>query len=417
MSGPATCLGCGCACDDIELEISRNQITAARNACSLGIDWFGRGPAPSRALVGAREAPLDDALGAIADLLTRHAHPAVYLAPELSCEAQQAAIALADGLRATLDTITSGAAGGATIAAAAKGWASATLGEVRNRADLVVFWAVDPSIAYPRFLTRYAPEPAGVHVPHGRRSRTVIAVDIADRRGPLDADIHVTVAPDDELDVLISLRAAAADPGARGHGVSWKLAQALSVRLLQGRYIVFVADGEQMDARRLAYAEALIVCVQAFNERSRAALTLLRGGGNRSGADVVAASQTGFSTAVDFSRGYPRSALEGRTLASRCDRGEIDALLIVGDPRYVEPSLRDLGRSVPYAVIGPYASADATASPVATIDTGIPGIHSTGTAARMDEVLLPLDSHVGGPPNTADVIAALTARCLDGAKR
>ena len=32
---------------------------------------------------------------------------------------------------------------------------------VRNRADVLVFWGVDPAERYPRYLTRYAPDPAG----------------------------------------------------------------------------------------------------------------------------------------------------------------------------------------------------------------------------------------------------------------
>ena len=56
-----------------------------------------------------------------------------------------------------------------------------TLGEIRNRADVLLFWGTDPAARYPRFLSRYAPDPPGVHVPQGRASRTVIAVDIGSR--------------------------------------------------------------------------------------------------------------------------------------------------------------------------------------------------------------------------------------------
>src|SRR2546422_11117914 len=61
----------------------------------------------------------------------------------------------------------------------------------RSRADLVVFWAVDPSGRYPRYGSRYAVEPRGVAAPQGRQSRTLIAVDVGENLGPADSDGRV----------------------------------------------------------------------------------------------------------------------------------------------------------------------------------------------------------------------------------
>src|SRR2546430_11904566 len=44
-------------------------------------------------------------------------------------------------------------------AAQRRGRAGATLGEIRQRADVIVFWAVDPADRYPRYASRYAVEP------------------------------------------------------------------------------------------------------------------------------------------------------------------------------------------------------------------------------------------------------------------
>ena len=66
-------------------------------------------------------------------------------------------IALADALRATLDRVTSATAMGSIVAAQERGRAGATLGEVRNRADLLVFWGVDPMLqsGWRRRTTRF----------------------------------------------------------------------------------------------------------------------------------------------------------------------------------------------------------------------------------------------------------------------
>src|SRR5207248_11031420 len=86
--------------------------------------------------------------------------PLVYLAPDLSCEAQQEAVGIADALGAALDSVTSATAMPSILAAQERGRAGATLGEIRRRADLVVLWNVDPDVRYPRYLSRFAPESA-----------------------------------------------------------------------------------------------------------------------------------------------------------------------------------------------------------------------------------------------------------------
>src|SRR5207247_3636897 len=80
----------------------------------------------------------------------------------------------------------------------------------------------------------------------------------------------------------------------------------LARRLMQARYVALVADGEPgpapSDPDR---AEALVALAQALNGPTRCALSTLRGGGNRAGAEQVLTWQTGFPCAVDFARGYP----------------------------------------------------------------------------------------------------------------
>src|SRR5207244_4031438 len=138
-----TCLGCGCACDDITVAVKRGRIAEARNACALGAAWFGDGTIPAETRVNGRTASLEQALTEAARLLTGAKHPLVFLAGDVSCETQREAVAIADRLHAAIDSLAATAAT-AVLAAQRRGRAGATLGEIRQRADLVVFWAVDP---------------------------------------------------------------------------------------------------------------------------------------------------------------------------------------------------------------------------------------------------------------------------------
>jgi formylmethanofuran dehydrogenase subunit B len=407
-SAPATCLGCGCACDDIDLKLEGNRIVEATHACALGVAWFGDGLVPARALVGGREAGVNEAIEAAVRLLAEAHRPLVYLALDISCETQRTAIALADALRATLDTVTSSTALPSLLAAQELGRAGATLGEIRNRADVVVFWGVDPAVRYPRFWTRYAPEPLGLHV-EGRGSRTVVAVDIGNARGPADADIRISIAPEAEVATLTMARKAVMDQSAHHRPAE----DALVAALVGGRYVAVVADAEPDDrdgGRDPGRAAALIALAQALNGVTRCALSTLRAGGNRTGADAFLTSQTGYPAAVDFARGYPRYRPHDTGIA-RVVRGEIDAAVVIGSAALPPATLASLAR-VPCAVIGPRASESTLPDVVAAIDTAIAGIHEGGTAVRMDDVPLPLRAALSGPPAALGVVGAVLEQVL-----
>lgn len=371
-----TCLGCGCLCDDIEVRVDQGRIVHLDRACALGVSWFGDGTAPSRALVRGAASTVEAALDEAAAMLRHADNTLVLLAPELSCEAQRAGVAIADALGAALDSVTSSTAMASILAAQERGRAAATLGEVRRRADLVVAWEVDLAACYPRFLERYAPD-AEVLAP------------------PID--------PAGAVALLTTLTARVGRPAAPG-------ASALENRLRSSRYVVVVADAEEHGPSGTGRASALIALVQALNGPTRAALVTLRGGGNRSGADAVMTSHTAYPAAVDFAQGYPRYRPHDGGAVTRLARGEVDAVLVLGEISRIPAHLRALLAGVPSAVIGPRASVDPFAGAGAVVDTGIAGIHDAGTALRTDDVPLPLRRVVAGPPETLATVRALGAR-------
>lgn len=411
MSGAArveenvTCLGCGCACDDIAVVLDGTRISEARNACPLGVQWFGDGSLPG-AIVDGNSAAIEEVLREIATLLRSARAPLVYLAPDLTCEAQGAAIAIADQLHAFVDGVTSSTAADGILAAQRRGRASATLGEIRNRADVIVFWAVDPARDYPRFQSRYAPDPVGLHLPQGRRDRTVIAVDVGDQRGPDDADVRIQMTAAEEELFLASLRASLAGRTLGDQSLIARVTE-LATRLNRARYSAIVVDAELLPVAPHGRADALIALTQSLNTSTRCALSIMRAGGNRSGADTVLTWQTGFPMAVDFSRGVPRYQPDDATLP-RLARGAIDAVLLIGNARAIPSAVTSALRGVRTVAIGPRASQ----SPISTgirIDTGVAGIHESGMAFRMDDVPIPVRSVLPTPRDTASLLEALGA--------
>src|SRR5213593_4425114 len=78
----ATCLGCGCACDDIAVVVDGDRIAEARNSCALGRAWFADGSVPRETRSSEKTVAPDVALADAAKLLGRAERPLVYLAPE-----------------------------------------------------------------------------------------------------------------------------------------------------------------------------------------------------------------------------------------------------------------------------------------------------------------------------------------------
>jgi formylmethanofuran dehydrogenase subunit B len=404
----AVCLGCGCTCDDIAVVVENGRIVQARNACPLGLRWFGDGSLPG-AVLGGRSMAIEDVIGEIADALRSARAPLIYLAPDLTSEAQRAAVAIADQLHAFIDSVTSATVPEGILASQRRGRSGATLGEIRNRADVLVFWAVDPALRYPRFQSRYAPEPAGVHVPNGRADRTVIAVDVGSQRGPDDADVRIQMTADEESLFLASLRGNLTGRTLGGPPILARVTE-LATRLKRARYAVIVADAEpaRQDASGPTLrADSLIALTQSLNAATRGSLCALRAGGNRNGADTVLTWQTGFPMAVDFSRGAPTYTPEDATL-SRLARGAIDAVLLVGASASLPSVVTAALEGVRTIAIGPRASESAIDASI-RIDTGVASIHESGTAFRTDDIPLPLRAALPTPRDTASLLMALGA--------
>jgi formylmethanofuran dehydrogenase subunit B len=418
MSAPAiventVCLGCGCACDDIRLELQEGRIIEARNACALGVQWFGDGRVPTKALVDGRDVSLHDAVTAAATFLTDAAQPLVYLAPDASCEAYGSGAAIADLLNARLDSVTSATAAPFILSGQERGFATSTLGEIRNRADVAVFWGVDIDARYPRFPERYAPDPIGVHVPNGRASRTVVAVDVGGATTLADANHRIAIEPVNEIATLAALQALAQRAEATSIYATlttapWQTARELVAILLGGRYTALVYDAEPDDraTRSAQRFDALGALAQALNATTRCAAVALRAGGNRSGADSVLTSQAGYPFAIDYARGYPRYAAHDGSALWALQHGEVDAVLVIGDAALIPPDVRTALTGVRRAVFGPRATDQALGAAIA-IDTGIVGIHDDGTVLRTDDVPLRARGALRGPPSLGETVHAL----------
>jgi formylmethanofuran dehydrogenase subunit B len=400
-----TCLGCGLLCDDVTVAVSAGGLSGMAPACALGRAWLGSGVVPGHIRTAGEEVSFEAAILAATTLLAgARGRVLVYLGPGLTIEALKPAVALADRLRAVTDTATSAAAASGILAGQRRGRAAATLGELKNRADVVLFWGADPARTHPRLMERMVAA-KGTHAPEGRASRTVLSVRIGSDGVVAGADLSLQLPAAAELAALSILRSIVAGGPAPAPSPVAGLPD-LAARLMSAKYVAIVADGEDADpARSSQRAEGLVALAQALNTPTRAALFTLRGDDNRNGVESLLTWQTGYPFAVEFRAGVPGYATDRRGLD---DIGSVDAALLLGDWRAIPAGAMAALAGLPRVVIGPAAS-DAPGKPQVAIDTGRAGIHEGGTGYRMDDVPLPLAAAIDGPRTAAMVLAALEA--------
>src|SRR4051794_8761488 len=133
----ATCAGCGLVCDDISAVVGDDgALERLERTCPLGDAWFAERvrAAPPLARVGGREAGLEEALDEAAAILGQARAPLVYGLGGASCEAQRAAVGLAEAIGATIDPAGPALGGAPGRAFQAPGAGTPTLGGGRRRA-------------------------------------------------------------------------------------------------------------------------------------------------------------------------------------------------------------------------------------------------------------------------------------------
>ena len=402
----ATCAGCGCGCDDIEVAVAAGALERASRTCPIGDAWFAEraSGAPPVARVDGREVDFADAVEASAAILGEARLPLVCGLGQTDCESQRAAVALAEAVGAVIDP--AGPLHGAVGASSqAIGSSSATFGDLRDRAELVVVWRADPVASHPRLLPRLRLDRAG-----RAADRTLVVVDARRTATAEEADEFIELPPELDFEALWALRARArevpVDSDLAGRLPLDALGE-LAGRLRASRYAA-VLHGPAGYANALA----LLALVRDLARIAHVVALPLRQDGHARGAEDVLAWQTGYPAAVSFARGHPRARPGEFSAASLLERAETDAALIVGFDalRHLPPRAAGNLRRIPTIVVDRRSTETAAAARVA-FATATAGIEREGTAHRMDGVPVALHAPLRSKRvGDGEVLAAIEAR-------
>ncbi|HWH92726.1 MAG TPA: hypothetical protein VNT03_02595 [Baekduia sp.] len=396
----ATCGGCGLVCDDITAVVGDGgELERLIHTCPLGDAWFAErvGARPPAARVDGREAALDQALDEAAAILAHASAPLVYGLGQTSCEAQRVVVGLAEAIGAVIDPAGPLLDGASGLAYQARGASTATLGEVRDRAEIVVVWRADPVATHPRLLER-------LRLPDA--DRALVVVDERRTATAAEADTFLELAAGRDLEALLTLRAHVREaPIARAAELA--SLEDLAARLRDCRYVAIFHH-----VRGHVEALALHALVRDLWRVTHAVAVTLRHEGNAAGAEDVLAWQTGYPAAVSFASGHPRANPGELSAAAVLERGDADAALVVGsDPlAHLPPRAAERLRTIPVVSVDARSTATAGAARVA-FATGAAGVHRPGVVHRLDGVPVPLRTVLDSVyPSDEEIVAAIAER-------
>lgn len=450
-----TCPICGCLCDDIEVTVENNEVVKIKNGCAvceakfIGYKGEHRIHTPLMRKDGKLvPVSMDEAVHAAAEVLANANYPILYGWSSTSSEAQRVGVELTEEVGGIMDNTAVVCHGPSILGVQEVGIPTATLGQIRHRADLVIYWGCDPWSAHPRHLERYTsftegrfeksewtsymqklkagagkkkldsalrsglakgpvPKPqacyvGGVPPSLSKGGRKLIVVDVRKTMTAEMADFFLQVEPNKDYEVMQAIRALVKDQELDVDsvgGVPVEYLEAVADALVNCEFgVIFFGMGLTQSAGKFRNIEVAIQLVRDLNARTKFMIMPMRGHFNVTGADVVQAWQSGYPYGVDFSRGYPTYNPGETTCTDVLLRDELDAsLVIAADPgaNFPKRAVQNMVKH-PLIVIDPHMNATAMLGDI-VFPVAFVGIEVDGTAYRMDHVPIPLHKVVEPP--------------------
>jgi formylmethanofuran dehydrogenase subunit B len=291
------------------------------------------------------------------------------------------------------------------------GKVSCTLGEVKNRADFIVYWGGNPAECHPRHFTKYTLTQKGKFVPNGRKDRTMFLVDIRETPSAKAADVFLQVRPTKDFELITALRAIIkgqpVDPKlVEETGLTMEQVHDFAERMKKAKFgVFFFGMGLSMTRGKHMNSAALLTLAAELNAFTKFVAMPMRGHGNVTGGDVIMRWTTGYPFGVSLSRGYPRFNPGEFSTIDLLIRGDCDAALVLGaDPGATmpQPAIDHLAR-IPTIVLDPKVTHTSRIAKV-HFTTAATGISAPGTVYRMDEIPLPLRPALKSPYPTDEEI-------------
>lgn len=373
-----TCTGCALLCDDIEAVVKNNRIVETRNTCRRGA---ARMKGCTNRLVPSivqKPTDIESSIREAARIIKNAREPMLFGWDNSTCEAQVKGIRLAEKINAVMDDTSSFCQGLLIERILQKKFRTCSLEDIRNKADVLVYWGSDAQDSQPRHLSRFSYFPRGESRQRGyEEDRMAIAIDVRESNTAKICKGHFYRIPlkGDRGFILSLIDALSGKVPAYDTRKMMELAGILKKAEFGA---IFVGIGLTYSIKDdFDILAALADKLPNFN------IMPMVGHYNMRGFNETLFKETGFVNKVKFNGKAIHDT--GYAIMESLRNKTIDAIAVMGSdplsslPGPVIPYLA----SIPVICIDPCATLTSKIAAV-TIPSAVSGVESGGTAVRMD---------------------------------
>jgi formylmethanofuran dehydrogenase subunit B len=388
------CPFCSIHCDDLVIQNQSGKLKIKENGCPISVERFERALPQSKPTINGKTATLDEAISQAAGIFNKSIEPLIAgLATDVG--GMRSVMELADKSGAIIDHMFNDGATRNFLVLQDLGWVMTTMGEIKNRADLIIFAGTDAS-NYPRFYERVVWNKQSMF-DYDTTNRDIVYIgeklDTSQGKSPSGKRPTYLKCPQDEIGEVISVLHALVGGNKTQKkdeiaGIKMAKLEKLAEQMKNTRYGVFVWAPGELD---FPHAELTIqnFCeiTKYLNRETRFAGFFLGGNDGGMSANNVSAWQSGFPLRVNFSKGYPEHDLQKYATANVLKNKEADALLWISS---FNPEIKPPHAKIPTIVLAtPDTKLDFL--PDVFIPVSTPGVDHSGQMIRTDSVVsLPL---------------------------
>jgi formylmethanofuran dehydrogenase subunit B len=372
------CTGCGCLCDDIQVETDGGRLGQIENACAKGAAYlqaaFNPERRPKSSIRGqscSPEAAIDEA----AQLLSRAKRRLIFGLDSSTLETQALAIELARKLGAALDDASSFSYGPLIERILGQELPTCSLSEVKDKADLLLYWGANPTATHPRHLSKYTYYAYADFNPAGWYPKvTLSSIDVRPTELTAMSKPAFRIKPRGDRELISGILGESPTASVEAKQLSELVKKSRFCAIFCGLGLVHSLDGDFGGFSQM---------VQLLSKSILVAIIPMMAETNMLGFNQSLHKRTSYVNQVNFAGGVSH----GREFSfpEQAYNHTPDCILIVGsDPFSMLPqSLTSHLQGVNIICLDHLSTLTAEAAGV-VIPTAVPGVESGGNVVRMD---------------------------------
>jgi len=372
------CTGCGCLCDDIQAEIDGGHLGQIENACAKGTAYLQSAFNPDRrakSSIRGQTCRPEAAIQEAARLLSKAKRRLIFGLDSSTLETQALAIELVRKLGATLDDASSFSYGPIIERILSQDLPTCSLSEVKDKADLLLYWGANPTATHPRHLSKYTYYAYADFNPAGWYPKvTLSSIDVRPTELTAMSKPAFRIKPRGDRELISGLLGESPTASAEARQLLELVKKSKFCVIFCGLGLVHSLDGDFSGFSRM---------VQLLGKSIRIAVTPMVLETNMVGFNQSLYNQTSYVNQVSFAGGVSHG--HKLSFPEQVYRHTPDGILVVGsDPFSALPqSLMSKLRDVDIICLDHFSTLTAEAASV-VIPTAVPGVESSGNVVRLD---------------------------------